>query len=337
MDFFGLDIGSHTIKAIKLAKNGQSYQLLAFGSSPSNSRGLISEADSDMTALAESIKKLCQTSGIKTKNVVSALPQDQVFTRVITLPNLSETELNSALKWEAEQYVPIPLEEVTLAHQIVGKVKEDNKEKMEVLLVAAPNRLIEKTVEILRIAGLRAVGLETETLAIARSLVPTDAGSIMIVDFGAVATDLAIAEDGQLVFVHSLSTGGEALTRAVAFELGLDPNQAEAYKKAYGVDPEKLEGKVGGAIAPVLEVVVKEMEKAIQFYSARQKTISRIVLTGGSSGLPEIATALAKKLNIEIQIGNSFARIVQDSLVQKVPTADIPLYSVAVGLAMKEI
>lgn len=337
MDFFGLDIGSHTLKAVKLARNGDKYQLLAFGSCPSNSRGLISEADSDITVLAESIKRLCQSSGIKTKNVVTALPQDQVFTRVITFPPLSEAELNSALKWEAEQYVPIPLEEVTLTHQIVGHVKEDNKEKMEVLLVAAPNRLIEKTVEILRVAGLRAVGLETEFLAIARSLVSPGVGSIMIVDFGAMATDLAIAEDGQVIFVHSLATGGEALTRAVAFELGLDPNQAEAYKKAYGVDLEKLEGKVGGAITPILEVVVKEMEKAIQFYSSRQKTISRIVLTGGSSGLPEIATAMAKKLNIEIQIGNSFAKVTQDSVVQKVPTADIPLYSVAVGLAMKEI
>lgn len=337
MDFFGLDIGSHTLKAIKLARRADKFQLLAFGVAPSNSRGLISEAEADMTVLAESIKKLCQESGIKTKNVVTALPQDQVFTRIITLPNLSENELSSALKWEAEQYVPIPLEEVTLAHQVVGQIKEDGKAKMEVLLVAAPNRLIEKTVEILRVAGLRTVGLETEMTAIARSLVSTDSESIMIVDLGAMATDFAIVEGGKVVFVHSLATGGEALTRAVSFELGLDSNQAEAYKKAYGVDPEKLEGKVGGAITPVLGVVVKEMEKALQFYNLRQKTVGRIVITGGSSALPEIATVLAKKLNIEIQIGNSFSKVIQDSVMQKVPTADFPLYSAAVGLAMKEI
>lgn len=338
MDFFGLDIGSYSIKAVQLRKTQDKYQLVALGSAPSTPKGLASEAESDLTALAENIKKLHQEAKVTTKNVISALPEDQVFTRVITLPKLSEEELTSALKWEAEQYVPIPLSEVTLAHQVIGETTQDTHQKTEVLLVAAPNRLVDKLLKVLKTAGLNPISLETEILAMSRSLVAPDSEAILLVDLGARATDIAIVEKGQVVFTRSISTAGEALTRAVAGALGLEAGQAEEYKKAYGVDPGKLEGKVSQAIEPILEVIVKEMEQAIQFYQQeKEKTVKRIVLTGGTAILPEVITLLAKKLTFETQIGDPFSRVVQDSLLAKIPKNDLLFYAVAVGLAMKEI
>lgn len=338
MDFFGLDIGSHNIKVVQLRKTQDKYQLVALGSAPSTPKGLASDAESDLTALAENIKKLYQEAKVATKNVVGALPEDQVFTRVITLPKLSEEELTSALKWEAEQYVPIPLAEVTLAHQVIGETKQDARQKTEVLLVAAPNRLIDKLLKVLKTANLNPISLETEILSMARSLVPPDSGTTLLVDLGARATDIAIVEQGQVVFTRSISTAGEALTRAVASGLGLEASQAEEYKKAYGVDPKKLEGKVSQVIEPILEVMVKEMEQAIQFYQQeKEKTVKRIVLTGGTAILPDVVTLLAKKLTIETQIGDPFSRIVKDSLLDKIPKSDLPFYAVAAGLAMKEI
>jgi len=338
MDFFGLDIGSHKIKMVKLAKNGNQYRLVSLGNAASTQKGVLSDAENDLTALATIIKKLHNEAKINTKNVVSALPQDQVFTQVITLPKLSESELNSALKWEAEQYVPIPLAEVTLTHQILGTINEGGKEKIEVLLAAAPNRLIDRMVMILKTAGLNPLSLETEIMAIARSLVPAIPEATMVIDLGAKATDIAVMEKGQVIFVRSLATAGEALTRAVASGLGLDINQAEAYKKAYGADPDKLEGKMVSALGPVIEVLTVEMEKIIQFYQlSKNKPINRVILSGGTSGLPEMSAILAKKLNLEIQIGNPFSQIVKDDLVKKIPTSEIPLYAIATGLAMKEI
>ncbi len=339
MDFFGLDIGSQKIKLVKLAKSGNQYRLVALGSALSTQKGLLSDADADLTALAVIIKKLCQDAKITTKNVVSALPQDQVFTQVITLPQLSEDELLSALKWEAEQYVPIPLSEVTLSHQVIGQVKEDAKQKMEVLLAAAPTKLINKLLMVLRTAGLNPLSVELEMMALARSLVPpNNPEAVMLVDFGAKATDFAVVENGQIIFTRSIATAGEALTRAVASGLSLNPRQAEAYKKAYGADPKQLEGKVVETIEPVIEVIVGEMEKIIQFYQIEKKTtLNRVILTGGTANLPEISSLLAKKLNLEIQIGDPFAQVIKDSLVSKVPATDIPLYAIATGLAMKEI
>lgn len=338
MEFFGLDIGSQKIKLVKLNKNGNQYRLSALGNTLSTQKGLLSDSESDLTALATAIKRLYQETKIQTKNVVASLPQDQVFTQVITLPQLSEDELLSALKWEAEQYVPIPLTEVTISHQVIGQVKENAKQKMEVLVAAAPTKLIDKTLMVLKAAGLNPVSLEIEMIALARSLIPPNPQAVLVVDLGAKATDLAVVENGQIIFVRSIGTAGEALTRAVSSGLSLDQNQAEAYKKAYGADPKQLEGKVTEAISPVIEIIVAEMEKIIQFHQLeKKKTLNRVILAGGTANLPEISSLLAKKLNLEIQIGDPLSQLVKDGLANKIPATDIPLYAVATGLAMKEI
>lgn len=339
MDFFGLDIGSYNLKAVQLAKRGKDFHLISVGSLPSTQKGLVSEADSDLTALAQTIKRLHQETKINTKNVNTALPQDQVFARTVNLPPLSDEELRSAIKWEAEQYVPIPLEEATLAHQVVGEIKVDNRQKIQVLIVAAPKRLVDKALKVLKTAGLNPVGLETEIIAVARSLVAPDGEIALVVDLGAKATDMAVVEGGLVVFARSIATAGEALTRAIATSLGLDPTQAEAYKKAYGADPQKLEGKVREAIGPILEVMVKEIEKTIAYYhSETKKTVSRVVLSGGTAGLPQVVSLMASKLSLEIQIGNPFDQVqIEENLKKQIFQIQSPFYAVAVGLAMKKI
>ena len=337
MEFFGLDIGSHNIKAVQLKKDKDKFQIIAFGSSPSTIKGLLSEAESDLVTLAESIKKLYQDVKIKTRNVVTALPQDQVFTRVITLPHLSEEEIESALQWEAEQYIPIPLSEAILTHEVVGKSREDSKENIDVLLAATPKSLVEKTIKVLKMANLNPLSIEMEIISLARSLVGPDNQSVLVVDLGAKATDVAIIENGMVVLVYSIPTAGEALTRAVSLELGLEASQSEAYKKSYGIDPEKLEGKISNAIKPILNTIVNEIKKAIQFYQEKGKNIERVILSGGGAGLPEVNTFLARETGLEVQIGDPFGRIVEDGLLGKIPAQERVLYSVAVGLAMKEL
>lgn len=339
MNFFGLDIGSYKIKIVQLQKVGQGkFHLVAVGAIPSPPRGLSSEAEADLTNVALQIKKLHKGLKINTSNVVCALAEDKVFTRVITVPKLSEDELSSALKYEAEEYIPIPIEEVTLSHQIIGTRQTEKGEKMEVLLVAAPTRLIDKYLKILKAANLNPVSLETEILAMARSLVSPDSDLTLLADLGASATDIAIVDHGLVIFSRSIQAAGEALTQAVATSFGMESSQAEEYKKAYGLDVAKLEGKVGQAITPVLEVVIKEMEQAIRFCQQEKGgTVKRILLTGGTAILPEVITQITKRLSVETQVGDPFARVVQDSLLAKLPKEDLSFYTVAVGLAMKEV
>jgi len=336
MEFFGLDIGSYNIKLVQLKKNKDKYQLISFGSAPSTSKGLFSDAESDLAELAEIIKKLHRETKVKTKNVVTALPQNQVFARTITLPALSEAEIESALQWEAEQYIPIPLSEAILSHEIVGRYKEDSQEKIDLLLAAAPKSLVEKIVNVLKMADLNPLSIEMEITSLARSLA-SEGQSVLLMDFGAKATDIAIVENGAIILVHSIATGGEALTRAVSLELGLDTSQSEAYKKSYGVDPEKLEGKIKSALTPVLNTIVNEIKKVTHLYQEKGKNIQRVVISGGGAGLPEINTLLAKELGLEVEVGDPFSRIVEDGLLGKIPPQERALYAVALGLAMKEL
>lgn len=339
MDFFGLDIGSYSLKVAQVEKDGKKNYLKAFGAAQSPARGLMSEAEADLTRLAEAVKKLHQESGISTKNVAVALPEDKAYSKVVTFPKLSEKELQTAIKWEAEQYVPVPLEEVSLDYQIMGTRKEGVTEKMEIFLVAAPKRLIEKIMRVMKAAGLTPVALETEILSLARGLILPNGETTLMVDLGARASDIAIVENGQVVFTRSIGVAGEALTRAVAARLNMEPAQAEEYKKAYGADVARLEGKISEAIGPILEAIIKEMEKSIQFYySSRQKQIKRVILAGGSAGLPEIVGLLAKKLNMEIQVGDPGVSVLPYPDKRPfLPRETAPAFAAAIGLALKSI
>ncbi len=333
----GLDIGSKTIKIVELGKEREGWKLKASGIVGHN--GVMPERiknDKELTPLALAIKKLHKEAKISTKEVTISLPEAQVYTRTIKFPLLTDSEVASAVKWEAEQYIPIPLEEAVVQHQILEKREDTTPPEVIVLLVASPRKLVENYQKTAQLAGLNLVSAETELMALVRSLAPADA-TVMIADFGARSTNIGIAKNGQLSFSRSITTAGEAFTRAVAQSLGIERQQAEEYKKTYGLSVEKLEGKVKGALDPVFTMVVDEMRKAIQFYQneERGEAPKSLVLSGGTAGMPETVSVLTKHLGLEVVIGNPFSKIGVDPEAAKSLAGYAPLYSVAVGLAMR--
>ncbi len=331
----GLDIGSKTIKIVELSKEGKSAQLVASGvvGYSGNSPDKMVE-DREFAALAEIVKKLHKEARISQKEVNIALPEQLVFTRVIKFPLLTDQEVNAAVKWEAEQYIPIPLSEAIVQHQILERRENASPPEVLVLLVAAPRLVVEKYLKVVELAGLTAISIETELTALVRCLAPTNLTSLVI-DFGATSTDIAIAKNGSLVFSRSITTAGEAFTRAVAQALGVEINTAEEYKRTYGLTTQ-LEGKVKGAIDPVFRVVVDEVKKAIHFYQTEEKgdVPAAIILSGGTSGMPEAMSLLSKHLGIEVVVGNPFEKIAMDADVSRTIAAYAPLYPIAIGLAL---
>lgn len=340
MDYLGLDIGSQNIKIAQLKKPAEKYQIVALGLAPAP-KSLESEAEADLVAIAETIKKLVSASKVSVKEVVSALPEDKIFARIVEFPRMDEKELNSAIEWEAEQYIPYPLSEAIIDHQLIESPSQMvSAGKIEVFLVAALRTLVEKYTRVIEMAGLKPVALETEMVALARSLLIPKSAPTIIVDLGARATDLALVENGQIVLTRSLPSAGEAITRALVSTLGLKESQAEEYKKAYGMDESKLEGKIKEAVGPILDVVIKEIEKTLSFYQDRNKSqkIDRVILAGGTAHLPEIVNLFAKELGIEVEMGNPFQQIEGSAeVLAKLDKGTSPLYSVAIGLAMKRI
>lgn len=333
----GLDIGTKTVKVVELKKENDKFILSGAGVVGYSGTDIAHIQDEKgLVDLASVIKKLWKDAGINSKDVAIALPESQVFTRAISFPVLTDQEIASAVKWEAEQYIPFPIAEAIVQHQIIERRESSTPPGVLVLLVASPRVLIEKYIKLLTMAGLNALAVETELVSLVRAVAPVNQTAI-IADFGASSTDIAIAKNGQLVFSRSIPTGGEAFSRAVAQGLGINQTQAEEYKKTYGFETTKLEGKVGVALDPVFRIISEEIKKSISFYQSDEKgeMPTSLILTGGTSGLPDATTKLTKALGIEVSIGNPFTRISMDATVAKNLVAYAPLYPIAVGLAMR--
>lgn len=334
----GIDIGSKTIKIIELASEGQSFKLRASGMVGYSGSTPDKIKDSqEFASLSGIIKKLHREAKISSKDISIALPEQQVYTRTVKFPLLEDSEISSAVKWEAEQYIPIPIKEAVIQHEIIEKRKDSSPPQAVVLLIAVQRKIVENYSKVIEMAGLKLHTVETELISLVRSLAPMDQ-TVMIVDFGAKSTDIAISKLGQLMFSRSIPTAGDAFTRAVSQGLGVEKQQADEYKKSYGMSTEKLEGKVKSSMMPVFQLVSDELKKTIHFYQQEEQgqTPTSIILTGGTSGMPNVSALLTKMSGIEVVVGNPFAKVNVDPQVVGSLSGYAPFYSVAVGLAMRK-
>lgn len=334
----GLDIGSKTIKIVEVAKEAASYSLSATGivGYSGNSVSLM-EDEKEITALSQVIRKLHKEAGVSSRDVVISIPEPQVFTRTIRFPLLTDAEIASAVKWESEQYIPIPVSEAVIQHTVIARNETASPPEVLVLLVAAPRAVVEKYTKIVTLAGLNSIAVETEMIALSRVLSPPDK-TVLLVDFGGTSTNIAVTKNTLLSFSRSIPIAGEAFTRAVSQGLGVTLPQAEEYKKTYGLVSNQLEGKVKATLDPVLRLVVDEIKKAISYYQSEEKgeAPNAVIITGGTSGMPQVVTSLSELLGMEVLVGNPFSKIKVDPETLKKLAPYAPLYAVATGLAMRE-
>ena len=333
----GLDIGSKTIKIVELEKTRDAYRLKASGiigyksSTPEHLAD-----DKELAVLSDVIRKLHKEAKIVGREVVASIPETQVYTRMIRLPMLTDSEIASAIKWEAEQYIPFPVEEAVIDYQIIDRKENATPPQVYVLLIAAPKVLVNRYVKLIQMSKLDLVAVETELMAISRSICPVDQ-TVLVADFGARSTNIAIVKNSALMMSRSIPTAGDALTRAVAQGLGIEAQQAEEYKKTYGLTEQNLDGKIKSILYPILRMVSDEIKKAVHYFQseAGSEQPKSIILTGGSAGMPEVASIMTELLGIEVLIGNPFTKVQIDSVIVKQLANFLPYYSVSVGLAMR--
>lgn len=338
----GLDIGFSSIKVVTLAKEKDSFKLISLGSIPCPQPGMLSDADADLETVANSIKSLLSATHIDSKEVVVALPESKVFTRVIDdLPFLNDNELASAIRYAAEEFIPMPLADVNLNWQVLARSDGKSKDtKTIVLVVASPKNIVAKYIRILDLAGVRPKALETEIIAVTRSLVGNNpfSPSTLIVQLGATTTDFAAVSKGLIWLTRSISTGGLALTRAVAQHFNFELNQAEEYKKVYGMQEDQLEGKVYEVLKPIADIIVGESKRVIQSFEAKyaQNPIKRVVLSGGGAKMPGVVIYFANSLGLEVQEADPWYSIAKDKSLTAKLSQEGSSYSVSVGLALRE-
>lgn len=339
----GIDIGFSAIKAVASSQKSNPPKLLSFAQVPSPQPGIISDSDLDLEAVANAVKNVMSQIKAPGKEVVIALPESNVFTRVVyDLPYLTDDELAQAIRYAAEEFVPMSVNDVNLNYQILFRSPQKGpKSRTVVFVVASPKKLVDKYLKVANMADVKPVAIETELIASARALVSYNPYSptTLIVQFGAIATDFAVVSEGMILLTRSISTGGVALTRAIAQALNFELLQAEEYKKVYGLLEDQLEGKLYQILKPITDIILGEAKKVILAHEAQnpQRPIKRVVLTGGGAQLPGIVIYFATALGLEVQEADPWVAFAKDAELKKKLATPMPYYSVAAGLSLRKV
>lgn len=336
-DHVGIDFGNHSVKGVELQNIQNSPTLLAFGTQPIPAGVLNSEDASHQKKLADALKALYKGAGMRNKKVVLAIPESAVFTRFLHLPGLQESELETAVFFKAKQYIPIPIEEVQMSYIVLGF--DEAKNGYNVLVVAAPKKTIDIYLNIATQAGLEPVAIETESIAIGRAMYRSTGTKHMVaVDFGAKTTDMSIMYDGKMIFSQSIAMGSDSMTQALVNQFGFEYAQAEQYKRNYGVTQNVLENKVFNALKPILDAMLVEVQRGVEFYKTTtlRPSPSDFFLAGEGALLPGLSEFVSAKFNVKAHVGNPWQNIQVPDKLKPTVEKNRPSFSVALGLALKE-
>lgn len=332
--FFGLDIGSSSVKLVQLA--GTTVAVSAIAANPVGKVG-VDLVPVEQTSLLETVKNMLAGNKIKTRRCVVSIPESLVFTRVMVFPVMSSPELATAIRFEAEQVIPYPIDKLELSWVVLYKPKNViGGEKMRVLVVAVPAKTSNAYVNFMDALGLEVVRVENEIVSVTRSLITARklAGVSLVADLGFSNTKFVVADTTQIYTNYLSSLGGMAFTRIIADTFKLPVAQAEEYKRNYGLDKAQFEGKLFAAVTPVLAGLIGDVKKVLNSYLASypERKVDRIILTGGGAYLRGLVAEVVEQTGLEVVIGNAFDGLkVAENL-----TGFGPIYATAVGLATEE-
>lgn len=333
--FFGLDIGTTAVRVVQLRGNGPVKSLLRYAYVPVDSKLVLSDSKSDQQRLAQVIKELVQQANMSTHNVAVGIPSQRVFTAVVDFDRLPPAELAKAIHYQADSLIPTPVDKSKLDWAIIGDSPKD-KTKIEVLLSSVENDFVEQRLDLLESIGLDVIAFEPDNLALTRALIAGESPQAqMVLDIGSKNTDLVVTVAGAPRLTRSIPTGAEAIIRSAAQNLNIDEKQARQFVFKFGMGKDKLEGRIYDAILSTVDILTSEIDKSIKFFQSRyvDTPVSRIVVTGGASALPEFPLYLANKFGVEVEIGNAWRNVSFAPERQNELLAVSNHFGVAAGLA----
>jgi type IV pilus assembly protein PilM len=337
VDYVGVDIGAKGIRLVQLKPGAGKPTLVTYGHVASPVDITTSDSPADITHTAQTLRQLVKDARVTAKAVVAGVGSSKVFASIITTPKLPPHDLAKSIQLQADQYIPMAVKDVKLDWYVIGPGKSDAEQ--EVLLVAAPNTVTEKYISIFSQAGLELLALEPNAIALARAVIQPNDLAVITLDVGNLSTDITIVQANMPKLLRSINIGGSTFVKAVAQNLGLDDTQAEQFTHKFGLTQTKLEGQVLKAIKPSLDQLVGEIQKSVKFFQGQYPDIKleKLVLTGGTTALPELPTYLSTATGLAVEIANSWTKVTYPASLQDQLMAVSTQYGVAVGLAERDV
>ncbi len=333
----GLDIGSHEIKAIELTEVRDSIRLTGFGAVPV-------EGEDDIPL---ALSALFRDSGIKTRRVATAVSGKSVIIRYINMPVMSDDEMKSALRFEADKYIPFEVDEVVLDCVRLGDFGEttnsSGEKEMKVLLVAVKQTVIDERVQLIQGAGLTPAVIDVDTFALGNAFefnnmhsprVEDEERVIGLVDIGAEKTSINIIKNNTSYFSREVYLAGNEFTEAISRRLGMDSVEADELK----LNPDDKEETLEECILPTLDDLANEIHLSLDYYENQyDREVDEVFVSGGSSLIPGVQGAFERVFNRRVSFWDPTENL--DVKIDRVDPEDLKASAahlvVATGLAAR--
>ena len=339
----GVDVSSTAVKLLQLSQSGGRYRVEHYAVEPLPPNAVVEKNIVEVEAVGEAIKRAVARSGTKLKHAAAAVAGSAVITKTIPMQaNLDSDEMEDQVQVEAGQYIPYPIDEVSMDFEVLGPVK-DNPEMVEVLLAASRTENVDVRVAALDLGGLTAQVVDVEAFAMENAFrlisdqlsVPKDA-LVALVDVGATMTTLNVLRNQRSIYTREQVFGGKQLTDEVMRRYGLSYEEAGLAKRQGGL-PESYEVEV---LEPFKEAMVQQVSRLLQFFYAGSEfnRVDQIVLAGGCASIPGIAEMVEEQLGVLTIVANPLANMSLSSRVQAQSlTQDAPALMIACGLALRSL
>jgi type IV pilus assembly protein PilM len=359
----GVDIGSSAVKAVELkpgGKGGDEYQLVNIGSEALPPEAIVDGAIMDSGAVIDAIQRLFTSQKIKTNEVATSVSGNAVIVKKISLPQMSTEELAESIHWEAEQYIPFDIQDVSLDYEVIdGGGSGGNMDvslpyevfegggwggNMDVLLVAVKKDKISDYTSAISQAGRSPLVVDVDVFALQNCYeinYGIDPGRVVaLLNIGASIMNINIVKGATSIFNRDIAVGGNQYTDAIQKELNLSFDQAEALKKGARVEgaaPENLHP----IIQAVSENIALEIQKTFDFFRATssEDRIDRIFLSGGTAKIQGLRDLLAERFEAGVEILNPFNSVTYNprDFDPEFINEMGPSAAIAVGLAARKV
>lgn len=351
-EIFAIDINDLSLRIAKLKKKRKGFALVSFNELEIK-HGIVKEGViQDQEALIKLIALVCNAvkgKKLNTKYVIASLPEEKSFSQTIQMPRMTEEELRSAVPFEAENYIPLPIDKVYWDFQHITLSKNEKHEDHQDLLVnVMPKPIVDSYVYCLKKAGLTPCILEIESQAMVRALIKKDESTlpVIFVDFGLTKTSFLIFSANTIRFTSSIPISSQQLTNAIAEKFDISQSKAEELKRRYGLLKQSTKYDIAGAIHGVLYDLASQIKKYISFYHGHSShelsfadgKIEKIILCGGGANLKGLKDFLAKELRIPVELGNPLVNILPEKHnAETIPQEKLLSFTTALGLALRGV
>ena len=338
----GIDIGSHSIKAVLLSQNDTGYVLETVAVEVMPRGAIVDREIQDIEAVGKVVAKIRKKISSSVIQAASAVSGQTVITKIIYMDvALNEQELASQIEIEADSLIPYPLDEVSLDFEALD-INESDPSKINVLLSAARTESIGARVEALEAGGFGTKVVDVEAYAISRtydlciSQLPDDASKKMVamVDLGATMTLFSATNADEHVFSRDQLFGGEQYTRAIVSYYNKSFEEAELAKLSNDLPP----SYTFEVLAPFHTILVQQIRRAIQMFltTSGKEKIDYLVISGGSALVEGIEQLLTEELGIHTVIADPFSGMeIASKINQEQLAKTAPRFMVAAGLALR--